>query len=132
MLISKKITVSKKSTSECYWFEFLTFLLPQCCSQTSFAGICSTVLLRVKVNPARCAGYFVLQILDVFIYFGCPLPPGFLPQQFPHSIGLLERLFMNFDKCWIEPRKNFKSLAFFGTFNFVIASVLSFIGFTRF
>ena len=51
---------------------------------------------------------------------------------FSFCLFFLDRLFKNFDKCCIEPRNDFNSLVFVGAFNFVIASVLSLIGFTPF
>ena len=51
---------------------------------------------------------------------------------FSFCLFFLDRLFKNFDKCCIEPRNDFSSLVFVGAFNFVIAFVLSLIGFTPF
>ena len=48
---------------------------------------------------------------------------------FSFCLFFLDRIFKNFDKFCIEPRNDFNSLVFVGAFNFVIASVLSLIGF---
>ena len=42
----------------------------------------------------------------------------------------IDRLFINFERCWIEPKKDFNSLTFFGASSLVIAYLLSLIGFT--
>ena len=95
----------------------------------------ASMVMKLSFIGSKCARHGVSDIS----FFSCS-KSSFISFVHSHFTSLLsyflilsvflDKLLKNFDKCCFEPRNDFSSFVFVGAFNFVIASVLSLIGFT--